>query len=190
MSKKLKIGFDLDGVILYNPIRFLRLFAKSIKFVKPILFKQKKAPFYFPKSNLEKYIWKLLHKTSYRLNDGFFELADLIRSKKIEAFIITGRYGLLETDFKKWLNIIDKQKVFKKNFVNKNNMQPNEFKRKIINELKLDYYVEDNWDIVEKLDHHTKAKILWITNFLDKRIIYPYKFNSLKEIVNYLYENI
>ena len=186
MKKKIKVGFDLDGVILYNPLRFLRPIAKSVKFLKPVLFKQKKDPFYFPKSNWEKQIWSLLHKTSFRLNDGFYDIQDLIKKQMIEAHIITGRYGMLESDFKKWLAIIDPKKLFKSTFSNKANLQPNIFKANVIKKLKLDFYVEDNWDIVEKLDHHTDAKILWITNFLDQRINYPYKFNNLKGIKKHL----
>lgn len=190
MVKKIKVGFDLDGVILYNPIRFLRPIAKSAKFIKPFLFRQKKDPFYFPKSGFEKFIWTLLHKTSYKPNEGLSDLKRLIENKKIEAYIITGRYGMLEKDFKNWLEKIDNRKIFKTNFSNKNNLQPNDFKIKIINDLKLDYYVEDNWDIVEKLDHHTKTKILWLTNFLDRRKSYLYKFDNLHQIVKYLRKKV
>ena len=56
----------------------------------------------------------------------------------------------------------------------------------MINKLKLDIYVEDNWDIIEKLNHHTKAKIFWITNIVDRKIPYQFKFSSLKEVCQYL----
>ena len=56
----------------------------------------------------------------------------------------------------------------------------------MIKKLNLDVYVEDNYDIIERLNNHTKAKIYWITNFLDKNIPYKFKFSSLKETVEFL----
>lgn len=46
MAKKpLKVGFDLDGVILYNPVRVLRPFSA---FTSKLLFHKKKHPSIFP----------------------------------------------------------------------------------------------------------------------------------------------
>ena len=66
-------------------------------------------------------------------------------------------------------------------------MQPNEFKEIKIKKLGLDVYVEDNWDIVEKLKmKNEKLKVFWITNILDKNIPYQYKFDDLKEALRKL----
>ncbi len=186
MAKKLKVGFDLDGVILYNPIRFVRPLAKSLKFIKPFIFKQKEEPFYFPQSNIEKLIWNLLHKTSFKVDSHFPHLKKLIQDGKIEAYLITGRYGVLKGDYNKWMKKIDAKNLFKNSYLNEKNMQPNIFKEEMIKELELDVFVEDNWDIIQKLNSHTKAKILWLSNFLDSRIEYPYKFGNLKEVIDYL----
>ncbi|MFN4212880.1 MAG: hypothetical protein ACK4FL_02885 [Microgenomates group bacterium] len=186
--KILKVGFDLDGVILDNPIRSFRLIAKKFKFIKPIIFKQEKEPFYYPNTKIEKFIWRLLHKTSWRINPAIKKIKSLVDNKKINAYLITGRYSFLKDDSKIWFKKLKFQKVFRGFYFNNKDLQPNEFKVKIIKKLKLDIYVEDNWDIIEKLNSHTKAKIFWITNLLDKRIPYRYKFNNLKEAIYFLEE--
>jgi len=186
MKKTLKIGFDLDGVILYNPIRTFRLLAKSLKFIKPILVKQKKRPFFVPKTKLEKKLWFILHKTSLWPAQGINDLKKMVKNNSIEAYLITGRFDFLESDMYSWMKKINGKKIFKKIYFNKNNLQPNIFKEKIINDLYLDYFVEDNWDIIEKLKNKTKTKIIWISNLLDYHINYPYKFLSLKKAVDFL----
>lgn len=189
--KTLKVGFDLDGVILYNPIRIFRGAAK--KFLKPMkssFLHQEKDSFYFPKSNLEKLLWKILHKTSFKINKGYEDLRMISKNKKIKLYLITGRYGFLKNDYENWLKKISAESIFTECYLNKNNLQPNEFKEKMIKKLKLDIYVEDNLDIIEKLNSHKSAnwrtKILWITNIADKKIPYQFKFFSLKEVCRYL----
>ena len=182
-NKILTIGFDLDGVILDNPIRTFRPLAKTLKFIKPILLRQKKEPFYYPKSSWEKFLWWLLHKTSWRINPAFPLLEKLVKKRKIKAYIITGRYSCLKDDFEKWKNKLNRKKIFAGIFMNENDLQPNEFKIQMIKKLKLDIFVEDNWDIIEKLNSHTKVKIFWLTNLLDQFIPYPFKFKNLKEVI-------
>lgn len=186
--KILKVGFDLDGVILDNPIRIFRLIAKKFKFIKPVIFRQEKAPFYYPNTKVEKFIWRLLHKTSWRINPAIKKIKSLVDRKKINAYLITGRYSFLKADSKIWLEKLKSLKIFQDFYFNNKDLQPNEFKAQMIKKLKLDIYVEDNWDIIEKLNSHTKAKIFWITNFFDKRIPYTYKFNNLNETISYLEE--
>jgi len=187
MSKILKVGFDLDGVILYNPVRIFRSLAK--KFLKPIkasFLHQNKDSFYFPNSSFEQLLWKILHKTSFRINTSFDDIKKLSKNKKIKMYLITGRYSFLEQDYSNWLEKIGAKKIFTRCYYNKTNQQPNEFKENMIKKLKLDIYVEDNWDIIEKLNHHTNAQIFWLTNILDRNIPYQLKFSSLQEVYRYL----
>ena len=185
MKKILKVGFDLDGVILYNPIRFIRPIAKLAKPLKSFLLMQNKESFYFPESRIEKFLFKLIHKTSFRPDHALEIVQKLVKEKKIEAYIVTGRYSFLKTDFKSWLKKINAKSIFKNCYQNEQDLQPNEFKKKMIDKLDLDYYIEDNWDIVEKLktrpERSRRIKIYWITNILDKNISYEYKFSNLKE---------
>ncbi|MFA6533443.1 MAG: hypothetical protein WCT22_05655 [Patescibacteria group bacterium] len=181
MKKVLKVGFDLDGVILYNPIKFIRPIAKLLKPFKSFFLKQNLDSFYFPKSKFEQFLFRLLHKTSFKPDNAIADIKKLVMDKKIKAYIVTGRYSFLKTDYENWLKKINAKEIFEKCYQNNNNLQPNEFKKKMIKKLNLDIYVEDNWDIVEKLKvKNEKLRILWITNILDKNIPYQYKFSDLK----------
>jgi len=185
-KRKVKIGFDLDGVILYNPIRTFRFLSKSLKFIKPIIFKQKKEPFYVPKTRLEKFLWFLLHKSSLWIAPGYYDLKRLTEKNLVEAYLVSGRYGCLSNDFHRWSKIFKNDKVFKKIYYNEKSVQPNIYKQSLIDQLKLDYFIEDNWDIIEKINSKTKTKIIWISNLVDFHIDYPYKFLSLKKAVGFI----
>src|SRR3989344_6948395 len=98
MSHKiLKVGFDLDGVLLYNPARIIR---PIMAFIKKYLLKRNINKYYYPKNRLEKLFWWFLHKSSLGPAAGIDELISLIKQKKIKAYIISARYELLESDFK------------------------------------------------------------------------------------------
>lgn len=185
MNKIIKVGFDMDGVILYNPIRFVRPIAKLLKPLKTFILGQKSESFYFPSSPIEQFLFDLLHKTSFMADPALKDLERLVKEKKIEAYIITGRYSFLKNDYEKWLKVINKNKIFKACYQNIDNSQPNEFKQKMIKKLNLDIYIEDNLDIVNKIQNKN-SKIFWITNILDKNISYKYKFNNLREALQNL----
>jgi hypothetical protein len=58
----------------------------------------------------------------------------------------------------------------------------------MIEKLQLDYFIEDNWGVVQKLSQKLtgKTKIIWLSNYFDRNIVYPYKFFNLKEIAEFL----
>lgn len=186
--KILRVGFDLDGVILYNPVRVLRLLAVGIK---KVFVKNKAKKFFVPTNSLDRAIWGFLHKTSFRKNKGLGDIGDLVKNKQIEAYLITGRYSFLEKDLNKWLAKLKTDIEFTDTFFNKNDEQPNVFKQKMIEKLELHAFVEDNWDIVQHLSSHLESKalqckIFWLSNFFDKDIEYRYKFMSLKDIARHI----
>lgn len=181
----LKVGFDLDGVLLYNPARIFRpvtLLAKTILRHKS----STKIEFYYPKSPIEKTLWNIVHWSSLFIAPGFDDIKELAKEGKINAYIVTSRYDCLKGDFARWLKKMNAEIVFIDTFHNKNNLQPHIFKEKKINELGLDLFVEDNWDIVQHISKHTKTKGLWITNAIDKSISYEPKFLSLKSAMEYI----
>jgi len=184
-KKPLKVGFDLDGVILYNPARVAR---PILSLFRKLLIHKPKKHFYIPKSKPEELFWYLLHKTSIMPAKGYKRLKKLIQDKKIKAYLITGRYNALKSDFEEWTDKIDAKSNFTASLYNKKNKQPHMFKKEMIEKLDLDIFVEDNWDIIKLLSENKRKSlsILWITNFLDKLIPYPQKFSSLDEVVDYL----
>jgi hypothetical protein len=186
----LKIGLDLDGVVLFNPIRIFRPFTGLIK---PLIFKKNKSnEFYFPHTSIEKFVWRLLHKTSLWPAKGMDEIIKMSKKNNVKLYLITSRYDFLKEDFEEWVKKLKAESYFAECIYNKDNLQPQLYKENLIEKLDLDIFVEDNWGIVEHLYRKLKdkgVKIFWISNILDQKINYPYKFMSLLELVNFLKKN-
>ena len=73
--------------------------------------------------------------------------------------------------------------------INEKDEQPHEFKRRTIDLLKLDYYVEDNWDVVNYLSQYKKTSIYWIYNIFDRQRNYNDKFPDLKRALQRIINN-
>lgn len=188
-NKLLKIGFDFDGVILFNPARTLRPFISLLK-AKQVGVKRKHLEFYHPHNTLTKTMWWLAHQTSLLPAQGLDELRKLIGQQKIEAHLITGRNSYLANDLLWKLRLFGLNDLFKTVQITKDTLQqPHLFKAELIKKLGLDIFVEDNWDIVSYLAKQFDQKdpkqprIYWITNRFDKRFAYPYRFNNLTEVI-------
>ncbi len=191
-NKPLKVGFDLDGVILYNPVRVLRPFSAL---ASKLIFKKKGTSFFIPQSPFAKFAWYLLHKSSFIPARGLKDLKKLVEEGKIEAHLITGRYASLTDDFESWMKGIDADHIFASQRHNVKNEQPHIFKRNLIKKLGLDIFVEDNWDIVKELRPKVDRpmgekvpKIFWIMNLLDRHIPHEHKFHNLRGVINRLRE--
>jgi len=181
MKKQLRVGFDLDGVLLYNPARIAR---PIIVFFKKIFLKQEVDKFHYPKTKIQKLIWLMFHKIVFGPAAGYDELKKLIKTKKIKAYIITGRNESLKNDFNSWMKKLEADKYFSSCYYNDKNDQPYLFKEKMIKKLNLDIYIEDNWDIVRNIKNDKlKVKIFWIYNIFDRNIKYKYKFPTLKKVL-------
>lgn len=188
MKKPLKVGFDLDGVLLYNPTRNAR---PVIKFLKEKVLRKKKVSFYVPRSGISKFLWDAIHKSSLWIAPGIHDIYQLIDDKKIEAHIITARFEHLKKDTTKWFNKLNHKKHFTNTIYNKNAKQPHQYKAELIEKMNLDIFIDDNWDIVKALaEKYPQKKIFWVSNLLDSRIDYKYKFPNLKKAIKHLKEHV
>lgn len=187
-KRTLKVGFDLDGVLLYNPARIVRPIIAFMK-KKKVIIHRDQLEFYVPEPGLGQFFWELLHKSSMWLAPGFEQIEELKKQKIIEPYLVTGRFGHLQEDYFKWKQKMRADELFVKSFMNDRDEQPHFFKEKLIRELKLDVFIEDNWEIVNYLDkrlsnstNNNKAvKIIWLSNVLDFGIDYHSKVKNLKE---------
>ncbi|MFA6513609.1 MAG: hypothetical protein WCT34_05485, partial [Patescibacteria group bacterium] len=191
-----RVGFDLDGVLLYNPARIAR---PIVSFIKRSFFKKKDLKFYSPHTYWQKQLWRLFHKSSIFIAPGLDEIKKLIREKKIKAYIVTARYSYLKNDLEKWLINMKIDKYFSGIFYNQKDEQPHIFKKRVIEKLNLDIFVEDNWDIVNYLNlknsqlsrkRSPKIKIFWIYNIFDRNQDFLNKFPNLKSVVKIIERNI
>ncbi|MCA9372067.1 hypothetical protein KC726_04165 [Candidatus Woesebacteria bacterium] len=181
VKKPLKVGFDLDGVLLYNPARIVRPF---IAHVKKQFFPQEKTTFHIPQGEIEKRLWEFLHLSSFFISPGFTDIKELVQLKKIDGYIITARYSFLQGNFETWKRKLEAKRWFKASIMNSSNMQPHLYKEKMVKRYNLDYFIEDNWDIVKYLNKTCKhTSVFWIYNVFDRGIDYKFKFPSLSEAV-------
>ena len=185
-NKPIVVGFDFDGVIAYNPARLARY---------PIsLFKQKilgihNVSFFVPKNSVERLFWSLAHESSMFPALGITRLRSLVNKGRIEAHLVTSRFGFLEPNLRRFLKIWHVEDMFSSVSLNYKEEQPHEFKERMIRAKKFDYFVEDNWDIVSYLSgKKLPTKIHWIYNLFDRNKSYPNKYpyleKSLQSIVN------
>lgn len=188
MKKKLRVGFDFDGVVAYNPLRFVRL---PVSWLEQIFSgKEDKVVTYCPRTRLEELIWILIHESSFFPSIGFDELKKILINNEIDCYLMTSRYACLEGSFFRWLKKHGIDKRFKGYFLNKKNEKPHLFKEGLIRKLELDYYIDDNFGIVEYLVEKGrdkkagfKTQIHWIYNFLERGNPYNNKHPNLKKFL-------
>lgn len=186
MTKRVvKVGFDFDGVIAYNPFRVAR---SLISFVKKDILGIKKIGFWYPKHRWQQIFWIILHESSVYPAKGIDLLKTMVKEGKIEAHLVTARYSFLDDHLNNWLKKYKLTNLFKTITINKNDEQPHIFKAKMIEKQNLDFFVEDNLDIVRYLNkqpqttnHKPPTRIYWIYNILDRFVEYPHKFPYLEK---------
>ncbi|MFZ2025650.1 MAG: hypothetical protein WAV51_05220 [Microgenomates group bacterium] len=175
-TKPIRIGLDFDGVVAANPLRIVR---GPITFIKRHIFKKKKTEFYIPTSPLMKFAFWLPHQWSVFPGYGVGILKQLVHEGNVEACIVSGRYGYLDAQIPIWLKRRGLDKTFTAVYANEKNEQPHIFKERMLKKLQLDYFIEDNLDIVLYLAPRVKTKILWIYNSFDFAFPYDAKYASV-----------
>lgn len=180
-SKKITVGVDFDGVLAYNPFRVIRA---PVTYVKRNIFKNKKTQFYIPKTDVEKLVWAILHESSIFPAKGVGLLKERVQQGEIEAHLVSARYSFLQKNLYHWLNKHHLMDIFKTITINTNDEQPHLYKARVIEEKGFDYFIEDNFDIVEHVARkRLPTKTLWIYNILDQHFDYPHKFPYLESAV-------
>jgi len=184
MKRPVKVGFDFDGVIAYNPFRVCRA---PLTFYKRNILGIKKLNFWYPKSAWQQIFWRILHESSIFPAKGTDLLRQLVKEKKIEAHLITARYSFLDDHLNNWLEKHKLKDLFRSINLNKNDEQPHLFKERIIQKHNLKIFIEDNLDIVSYLSEKRNIKIYWIYNLFDRNYSYPFKYpyleKALEEII-------
>ncbi len=173
----IRIGLDFDGVVAYNPVRIIRA---PVAFFKQYVLGIKKLRFFVPKTHLMRFLYILAHETSVFPAIGASKLRALSMRSDIELYLITARFHFLKPSLYRWLDRWHLKSVFKGIYVNTTDRQPHEHKLDTIRKLHLDYFVEDNWDIVSYLDGKTKTIIYWVYNINDHGKKYHHKVPYLK----------
>lgn len=157
MKKKIKVVFDLDGVIIDKPPLIPKKLLER-------LFKGKetvKLHYRFPKSKFEQLIRKISHfylfRPSIKRNVEF--VRKLSNDSGYEIYIVSGRYSFIKTETEIWFKKRNIEGIFKKVFLNLENEQPHLFKERKIKEIGADIFVDDDCRLADFLAGSLKTKI-------------------------------
>lgn len=184
-TRPLRIGFDFDGVIAYNPVRIVRPLISTFK--RSVL-GVKKLTFFYPRTPLQRFLWILAHESSIFPSHGSGLFKTLVREGYIEAHLVTARFSFLDNHLKKWLKLYGLDTSFATVTINQKDEQPHLFKEKTVVKNNFDYFIDDNLDIVLHLDKMRRegkfgTEIHWVYNILDRNKPYPHKHPDLKNFL-------
>jgi hypothetical protein len=142
VKKKLKVGFDLDGVVIDKPFFVPKSIIEYLYRAHNGNCKKYRVPTWKP----EIIFRKLSHHWALRLPliKNLLLVKKIAQKPNIDAYIISGRYGFLKNRTKQWFKIHKLNGTFKGVFINEKNEQPHFFKEKKIKELQLDYFFDDD----------------------------------------------
>jgi len=183
-KKKLKVGLDFDGVVAYNPFRIVRA---PIAWWKRHVLGEKRLSFYYPTNALTKLMWTVLHDSSVFPAKGVGLLQTMVEEGIIDVHLITARYSFLDDHLDRWLRKHKLTTLFTSININHRDEQPHIFKSRLVEQYKLDYYIEDNLDIVRHITQQLPigtthpTKIFWIYNVIDRAYPHPHKFPYLQK---------
>jgi len=162
-EKKTKIGFDLDGVIVGRP----PLVPKGLL---ERLFRGTKDSgliYRFPAGRSHQWLRKLSHHYFFRppIKANLAFLKKISQDPSFEIYLISGRYSFLAKETTRWLVKRELAGKVSEVFINETNLPPHIFKKKIIKKLGLDFYFEDDDQIVTFLrEEIPQTKIYWVDN--------------------------
>src|SRR3989338_6690684 len=120
-DKILKVGFDLDGVILYNPLRVIRPLLKAFR---SNVVGGSTGSSFIPKTFLDKVINAIYIRSSIIIDPAVKDICQLVDEGKIEGYIVSARASFLKNGFSKWIEKINKEGHFKQCYHNETDMDP------------------------------------------------------------------
>lgn len=154
MSRKtIKIGFDLDGVIIGKP-PFIPKFALEM-LVRD--HGNKKLSYRFPASKFERMVRVASHHPLLRppIKKNIRIIRELNKSKEYTLFVVSSRYSFLDKRTHEWFKFYKLRDFFEEIYINLEDEQPHVFKEKMIKKLKLKVFIDDDLPLL----HHLGKKL-------------------------------
>ena len=156
----MNIGFDLDKIFINTPPFIPKFFIEK-------LYKKRDngVLIYRIPGGVEQVIRNISHLPIIRpaMKDNLNFIRNSPRENN-KFYLISSRFKFLE---KRTKNLIQKHqldKIFDEMFFNFANEQPHIFKNRIIKNLKLDYYIDDDLSLLKYVGRHNpKTKFFWVT---------------------------
>jgi len=158
-KKMIKIGFDMDGVLVNKPPLIPKKWLEYLFQGR----RENGLHYRYPKTELEIWLRKFSHFYLFRPPiKKNIEIAKEFKKQGYKLYLISSRYSFLKKETMAWLKRRKLDNVFEEIFINLNNEQPHIFKEKIIRQLDLDYYFDDDRNTVDFLQLKFKDKIFWV----------------------------
>lgn len=191
LKRGLKIGSDLDGIFISLPpcvparlIDFL--YRNGISLPK----KTRSKIHYTIPGSLEKKIRIITHYPLLRLPiKKNLNTLQILSSKNTDIYLISSRYSFLKKRTDHLLKKHCLNKYFNETYFNYDNKQPHIFKEKILTQLQLDIYIDDDLSLLLYLSKKVpKVEFYWHSNShtnmkLPKNVR---KIKTLSEIYKYV----
>ncbi len=156
----MNIGFDLDGIFVSLPPILPAWVIERLYREK----NQKKLHYRIP-GEMEKRIRIFSHASIFRppLKKNILFAKSLSRSKKYTFFLISSRFGFLKEQTEKIVKNYGIESIFDKIYFNYDNEQPHIFKNKVIKEMKISLFVDDDIYLLRFLaKENPQTKFFWL----------------------------
>ena len=182
---KTKIAFDFDRVFVDYPplipgfvIDFLyKKINHNLSYRIPGFFEQK--------------IRMMSHTPFLRhpISENVSQLSEIAKENKFDIYLISSRFSFLKNRTEAWVKKYNISHFFKKMYFNFDDEQPHIFKDKILKQLKIEKFVDDDLDLLVYLaENNPQVSFFWLSNYP------PYKpltknikqIKTLKELSEYV----
>lgn len=182
--KKVKIGFDLDGVIIDKPPlipkRILEWLVRSHE--------SKRLAYRYPTSPWERWLRWLTHHPLFRppIKKNLRLVRELSKNKKYKFYVISSRYSFLKERTKQWFRTYRFNGVFEAVCLNLDNEQPHIFKERKIKELGIEIFIDDDFPLCHYLSQKLPEIIIFCfegQRHKKRRLTNFRKIESLKEVI-------
>jgi hypothetical protein len=98
-------------------------------------------------------------------------LQSLSKEKKHNLYLISSRFGFLKKQTEKLAKRHSFYSIFKKLYFNYQNEQPHEFKDRVLKEIKIDRYIDDDLALIKHLaKENPKSIFYWLNTRLKKKL--------------------
>lgn len=154
MNNKIRIGFDLDGVIIGKPF-----FVPKCLIDKLVRNKAgNDLEYRYPASLVERNVRILSHHPLFRppIKENIKLIEKLHKDGRYELFAVSARYSFLKKRTDEWFGFYNLGTIFNNIYINQNDEQPHIFKRKMIEKLKLKMFVDDDRPLLKYLKKHVR----------------------------------
>ena len=144
-----RIGFDLDGVIIGKPPFIPQIALEAL--VRE--HKNRNLSYRFPESEFERKVRIASHYPLLRppIRKNIKIIKELNKSNNYTLFVVSSRYSFLEERTMEWFKFYKLRKFFKEIHINLKDEQPHLYKEKMINKLKLNVFIDDDLPLLNYL---------------------------------------